>query len=66
MNDAIDLYINQILPTEKTIRDNLYDIASVIITETKPPYEFEIKQIKKKFESKIIKLEDPEVLSNKK
>jgi len=66
MNDAIDLYINQILPTEKTIRENLYDITSVLITETKAPYEFKIKQIREKFESKIIKLEDPEVLSNKK
>lgn len=62
MNDAIDLYVNQILPTEKTIRESLYEINTVLKDKDK----FIVKQVKNDIENKIITLEDPEVISNKK
>lgn len=58
MNDAIDLYINQIIPTEKTIRESLYKIKTILKTGDK----FVVKQFKNDIEKKLITLAEPEVV----
>ena len=62
MNDAIELYINEIVPTEKTIRESLYEIKTVL----EDGDYFVVTQLKNDIKSTVITLEDPEVISNKK
>jgi hypothetical protein len=62
MIDAMDLYINEIIPTEKIIQENLYNIKQVI----KEGDLYKVVQIKTKLDDMMIELLEPEIISNKK
>ena len=62
LNDAIELYQTQIIPTIAVIRRALYDINAVI----RDKGEFRLVQIKTSLVHRTIQLEPPEIIKNKK
>jgi len=62
MESAIELYLTQIVPALKLIRDALYKVNTVI--EDKGV--FKLIQIKDPLKDRVFELEKPEVISNKK
>ncbi len=62
MSDAIDIYMNQILPANKIIRKALYDVVTVLYEKGK----YKMIKIPRDISKMILELEKPEVLSNKK
>jgi len=62
MIDAMDLYMNEIIPTVKIIRDNLYSIKTVV----KESGLYSVVQIKTPLSETLVEIEEPEVISNKK
>lgn len=62
MTEAIDIYLNNIIPTLSIIRNTLYRINTVI----KQKKEYHLIQIKTPIKEQVLELEKPEILSNKK
>lgn len=62
MNEAIDTYINLILPTTKIIRNALYDIVVVLNEKGK----YKLIKIERSLSKQQIEIESPELISNKK
>ena len=62
MTDAIDIYMNQILPANKIIRKALYDVVTVLYEKGK----YKMIKIPREISKMILEIEKPEVLSNKK
>lgn len=62
MEDAIDMYLNQIVPTLDTIRTTLFRINTVI----KEKKQYKLIQIQVPIDLRVIDLEEPEIVTNKK
>lgn len=62
MTDAIDMYLSQILPTLETIRTTLFRINTVV----KEKNQYKLIQIKTPLSLKVLNLEEPEIINNKK
>ena len=62
MNEAIDIYMNLILPTNKIIRDALNDIVVVLYEKGK----YKLIKIPRNLEKQQLEIEAPEIISNKK
>lgn len=62
MNEAIDIYMKLILPTNKIIRDALNDIVLVIYEKGK----YNLVKIPRTLEKEQLEIEAPEIISNKK
>ena len=62
MNEAIDIYMNLILPANKIIRDALNDIVVVLYEKGK----YNLIKIPRSLEKQQLEIEAPEIISNKK
>ena len=62
MTEAIEIYLNNIIPTLDIIRKTLYRINTVI----KQKKEYHLVQIKMPLSERVIDLEKPEIITNKK
>tara|TARA_B110000046_G_scaffold139137_2_gene145518 strand:+ start:21025 stop:21837 length:813 start_codon:yes stop_codon:yes gene_type:complete len=62
MNDAMDLYLNDMVPTVEIIRANLFNIKRVV----KESGLYSVVEIKTQLSETLVELEEPVVLSNKK
>lgn len=62
MNEAIDIYMNLILPANKIIRDALNDIVVVLYEKGK----YNLVKIPRSLEKQQLEIEAPEIVSNKK
>lgn len=62
MVDAMDLYMNDIIPTTKIIQDNLYNIKTVV----KESGLYSVVNIKTQLNKMMVELDEPEIISNKK
>ena len=60
LTDAIELYLQEILPVLEILRTALYDITTVIIENR----QYRLIQIKIKLENLIMELEAPQIISN--
>ena len=62
LQDAIELYMQEILPVLHILRHALHDIYTVVYKDHK----FRLVQIKRKLEHLIMEMEAPSIISNKK
>ena len=60
LNDAIELYLEEIIPVLAILRTALYDINTVVIQDR----QYRLIQIKIKMENLIMELEAPQIVSN--
>jgi len=62
LQEAVELYLQEILPVLQILRNALYDIYTVVYEDR----QFRLVQIKTKLENLIMELEAPRIISNKK